>query len=49
MHFVNIDKPSAMGLKPLVHLHSTNPFTEVNGNKDNRFQVCCNFIAVSFS
>jgi hypothetical protein len=26
-----------MGLKPLMHLHSTNPFTEVNGN------LCINY------
>lgn len=28
-----------MGLKPLVHPHYTNPFTEVNGNRINSSAV----------
>ncbi len=28
-----------MGLKPLVHPHFTNPFTEVNGNRINSSAV----------
>jgi len=38
-----------MGLKPLWHLIYTNPFTEVNGNKECHRQISCNNIAVSFS
>ena len=34
-----MNKNFTMGLKPLVHPHLTNPFTEVNGNRINSFAV----------
>lgn len=34
-----MNKNFTMGLKPLVHPHLTNPFTEVNGNRINTFAV----------
>jgi hypothetical protein len=38
-----------MGLKPLINLNSTDPFTEVNGNCKCHFQRCINKIAVGFN
>ncbi len=34
-----------MGLKPLNHQCSCNPFTKVNGNVRTHIQLCCDFIA----
>jgi hypothetical protein len=34
-----MDKNLEMGLKPLEHLLSQNPFTKVNGNKTNSSSV----------
>ncbi len=38
-HFLNMDIHFVMGLKPLLNLYFTNPFTEVNGNKIHLFLV----------
>ncbi len=38
-----------MGLKPLDHQHSKNPFTKVNGNRKALDLIVSRFIAVSFS
>jgi len=48
MHFANPTEKIRMGLKPLCLLHSTNPFTEVNGNKRATAKTLAH-IAVSFS
>lgn len=48
MHLVNLTEKIRMGLKPPCLLHSTKPFTEVNGNERATAKILSH-ITVSFS